>query len=60
MLTSPCVGNCCLDDDDICLGCGRKLDEIVGWADKPETEQQLIIELAKSRHQASLARRDKS
>ena len=28
---SPCVGNCCLDDDLICLGCFRSLDEIKEW-----------------------------
>nr|WP_254619459.1 DUF1289 domain-containing protein [Vibrio metschnikovii] len=25
---SPCVRHCCLDDKDICIGCGRTLDEI--------------------------------
>lgn len=28
---SPCVGNCCLDDDDVCLGCYRTLEEIKAW-----------------------------
>ncbi|WP_446809425.1 DUF1289 domain-containing protein [Methylomonas sp. 2BW1-5-20] len=37
---SPCVRNCCLNDDDICLGCFRSLDEIRLWsaADKPTRE----------------------
>lgn len=30
-IESPCVGNCCLDDADICLGCFRSLEEIVSW-----------------------------
>lgn len=30
-ITSPCVSNCCLDDDDICMGCFRHVDEITGW-----------------------------
>jgi len=29
---SPCVRNCCLDDDDICMGCFRSLDEIKDWS----------------------------
>ena len=29
MSTSPCVGLCTLDDDDVCIGCGRTLDEIL-------------------------------
>ena len=33
---SPCIRHCTLDDADICLGCGRTLDEIcaivtMGW-----------------------------
>ncbi|MEI8647961.1 DUF1289 domain-containing protein [Paraglaciecola sp. Hal342] len=28
---SPCVRNCCLDQQDMCVGCFRMLDEIVGW-----------------------------
>jgi len=31
MVESPCVGNCCLDTEDICLGCYRHLDEITSW-----------------------------
>lgn len=28
---NPCVRNCCLDDNNICLGCGRSLPEILEW-----------------------------
>lgn len=28
---SPCIRNCCLNSKDICLGCFRHIDEIVGW-----------------------------
>ena len=30
-IQSPCVSNCCLDENDICLGCFRHVDEITGW-----------------------------
>ena len=30
-IESPCIGNCCLDDFDICLGCFRTLEEIKAW-----------------------------
>ena len=36
---SPCVRNCCLDEGDICLGCGRTLDEILRWRDATEAER---------------------
>lgn len=29
---SPCVRNCCLNSDNICLGCFRSLHEIMHWA----------------------------
>jgi len=28
---SPCIDNCCLNDDDICLGCFRSLQETLDW-----------------------------
>lgn len=30
-IDSPCIGRCCLDDDDICVGCFRTLEEIKAW-----------------------------
>lgn len=49
VVLSPCRRECCLDDDDICLGCGRLLAEIREWkaADSPRRRQ--IIELAQAR-----------
>jgi uncharacterized protein len=26
---SPCIRNCCLDAAEVCLGCGRHLQEII-------------------------------
>lgn len=31
MIPSPCVRLCCLNMQDICLGCYRSLEEITGW-----------------------------
>lgn len=31
-LNSPCIRNCCLDTNDICLGCFRSLSEITQWS----------------------------
>ncbi|MGD8379545.1 MAG: DUF1289 domain-containing protein [Gammaproteobacteria bacterium] len=41
---SPCVGICTLDEREICLGCGRTLDEIAAWSRMSATEQQQVIE----------------
>jgi uncharacterized protein len=48
-LTSPCIRNCCLDKDDICLGCGRHLNDILAWRDATCEEQQAMLELARKR-----------
>jgi len=31
-LASPCIRNCTLDREDVCLGCGRTISEIMEWA----------------------------
>lgn len=48
-LASPCVRNCCLDDDDVCLGCGRAIAEIVGWSRASEAERQAILARSRER-----------
>jgi predicted Fe-S protein YdhL (DUF1289 family) len=48
-LASPCVRNCCLDDGNVCLGCGRSLAEIVRWSNAPDDEKREILERAKQR-----------
>ncbi|EGR1037994.1 DUF1289 domain-containing protein [Vibrio cholerae] len=48
---SPCVRHCCLDDKDLCIGCGRTLDEICCWSSATNSEKQelLINSLARVR-----------
>lgn len=41
---SPCILICTLDDDKICLGCGRSLEQISGWALMSKDEQWAIID----------------
>jgi predicted Fe-S protein YdhL (DUF1289 family) len=52
---SPCISICTLDEDKVCMGCKRTLDEIRGWA-KLDGEEQwtLIAEL----EQRQASRRD--
>jgi uncharacterized protein len=49
---SPCVRNCCLDDQDICIGCLRSIDEIVGWSQFNLDEKQQVISSIKDRQKA--------
>lgn len=41
---SPCVSNCCLDHDDVCMGCFRHIDEITGWHSADITRKKQILE----------------
>jgi uncharacterized protein len=48
-LSSPCVRMCCLDDNDICLGCFRSLDEIKNWSQADKQTRQHFLTNAKNR-----------
>jgi len=41
---SPCILICTLDDDKCCLGCGRTLAQISGWALMSGAEQWIVID----------------
>jgi len=56
---SPCVRNCCLNEEDICLGCFRHIDEIVEWSSADNIRRQVILECAiqrKKEHQLKFER----
>ena len=40
---SPCVRDCCLDEQDVCLGCGRHVDEILRWRQSTASEREAIL-----------------
>ena len=48
---SPCVRNCCLNEQDVCMGCGRKLEEIIRWGDADDKERLEILERSQQRVQ---------
>ncbi|NOI17241.1 DUF1289 domain-containing protein [Vibrio coralliilyticus] len=39
----PCVRNCCLDGEDVCLGCFRTLNEILEWRSYTDEEKQAVL-----------------
>ena len=52
--SSPCIRVCRLDEQDsVCLGCGRTLDEIAGWMAFNEGERRAV--LARLRAERQLA-----
>jgi predicted Fe-S protein YdhL (DUF1289 family) len=48
----PCTRNCCLNDDDTCLGCFRSLDEITAWNEADEDARRMIMHEAIQRREA--------
>lgn len=43
MINSPCTRNCCLDTDDVCVGCFRHIDEICGWQSMSESAKEIVL-----------------
>lgn len=49
-VASPCVDNCCLDDErGWCLGCYRTLEEITGWSHASDNERRDILQRLEAR-----------
>ena len=55
---SPCIDVCALDDNDICIGCWRHVDEIGAWRDLDDPARRAIIAKARQRCQQSLVAPD--
>jgi predicted Fe-S protein YdhL (DUF1289 family) len=51
-LASPCVRNCCLDDGNVCMGCGRSLEEIVQWGTASDADKTAILARSRERLRA--------
>jgi predicted Fe-S protein YdhL (DUF1289 family) len=54
---SPCVRNCCLNQQDICLGCYRSLEEITQWTLVSEQCKQDILAAADARREVPQSER---
>ncbi|KAF1031946.1 MAG: hypothetical protein GAK37_00646 [Pseudomonas sp.] len=50
---SPCVSICALDDNDICTGCQRTVDEITRWSRMDNAERRVVLGLCHERAEAS-------
>jgi hypothetical protein len=50
-IDSPCVRNCCLNEQDVCLGCFRSLDEICAWSQADGQSRLQFLDNAERRRQ---------
>jgi predicted Fe-S protein YdhL (DUF1289 family) len=48
---SPCVRNCCLDENNICMGCSRSISEICGWSEASAGEKREILARSRLRYE---------
>lgn len=46
---SPCIDVCVLDENDVCTGCLRTLDEIAGWSTLGAAGQWRVVEAVAAR-----------
>jgi predicted Fe-S protein YdhL (DUF1289 family) len=46
---SPCIDNCCLNDEKICLGCFRSIVEIAQWSQVNDKVRQDVLHKAEIR-----------
>ncbi len=51
---SPCVRNCCLDENDICLGCFRSISEIITWSESSQAQRKKVLLKANKRSRSCL------
>ncbi|MCJ7527609.1 MAG: DUF1289 domain-containing protein [Methyloceanibacter sp.] len=43
-METPCVNICLLDSETgLCVGCGRSIAEIAGWASMSDSERRAIM-----------------
>lgn len=53
-IESPCIGYCCLDEDNVCLGCFRSLSEIKEWSSADPQELKNILNNAERRKEIKM------
>ncbi|QXH57717.1 DUF1289 domain-containing protein [Pseudomonas maumuensis] len=51
-VASPCVNVCALDEQDICIGCQRTVDEITRWGRMDNAQRREVL---KRCHERALA-----
>jgi predicted Fe-S protein YdhL (DUF1289 family) len=50
LIESPCI-SVCRYEDEVCVGCGRTVDEIVGWYDMSDDEKQAVLNRLEKKEQ---------
>ena len=56
---SPCIENCCLNDEKICLGCFRSIGEISQWSQMNDKIRLDVLHKAETRRKIHDIKRSK-
>lgn len=48
-VASPCIRHCCLDDNDVCVGCYRTLNEIINWQSSSNEQKRFVLQACEKR-----------
>ena len=56
LVVSPCIGTCKLDALQVCVGCGRTIEEIGAWLRANNDERRTIVAAAQLRRGGSMKR----
>lgn len=51
---SPCI-SICRYDNEVCVGCGRTVDEVVGWYDMTDDEKQAVLNRLDEKNRGSFS-----
>ena len=52
-IESPCIRQCTLNKEDVCVGCYRTLKEILNWQASTQEQKANIVSKATQRQQKS-------
>jgi predicted Fe-S protein YdhL (DUF1289 family) len=53
VVKSPCVNICCLNEEDVCLGCYRSCDEICKWGGMDNEQRNDVMKKVAEREKNS-------
>ncbi|AZZ93430.1 DUF1289 domain-containing protein [Hahella sp. KA22] len=54
VVRSPCVSICALDEDEICIGCHRSVEEIAGWSRMSNEQRMDVLKKVADRERKSV------
>lgn len=43
-METPCIRHCTLNEQDVCVGCKRTLQEIMGWTAMTDAERRAVMD----------------